>query len=152
MEHRPHPRFGETYATALMLVTLVGVAVLWFIVPDARVGLDASAGVLVAMLPAAVTGVGLRTVVEMMEGRRWYRQQWTLYGTAVSSLLLGVGASVLVERGLAASERVQVNTAGWTGVLAVVLPLIAVGLVVLAARAGYADGDDHTWRMRHDLA
>lgn len=65
------------------------------------------------------------------------REPWPLL---LSVLLLLGAAGWMVANGWRLVETASLAGGVWEGVLALLLPLAALGAVVLAARAGYLDG------------
>ncbi|MEF2278538.1 hypothetical protein V3W47_09495 [Deinococcus sp. YIM 134068] len=132
---------GRVVASVLGTVTA-----LYLICPVARTGLEMSAPVLLAMLPAALAGLLYRLGLDgLEEGHGHLSRQgvWAMLGGALGAL---VAAAALAGHGWHLVETAQPVGSTAEGVLALLLPLAALGAAVLVGRAGYLDGIDPTGR------
>lgn len=121
------------------------VAALYLACPVARTGLEASAPVLLAMLPAALAGLLYRLGLDGLEERHHLRRRsvWAMLGGALVALVAAAG---LAGHGWHLVETAQPVGSTAEGVLALLLPLAALGAAVIVGRAGYLDGTDPTGR------
>lgn len=141
--HQPSPSPRPTSSGRVMVTVLVTAGVLYVLSPEARPGVGAAVPVLLAMLPAALAGAVCRVALDLLEGPRGggAREPWPLF---LSALLLLGAAGWMVGNGWRLVETAPLAGGVWEGVLALLLPLAALGAVVLAARAGYRDGAEQT--------
>lgn len=132
----------RTLSGRVVASVLGGVAALYLACPVARLGLEASAPVLLAMLPAALGGLLYRLGLDGLEGR--HQGAWAVLVGALGAL---VGAAWLAGHGWHLVETAQAVGSTAEGVLMLLLPLCALGAVILAGRAGYLDGADPVRRV-----
>lgn len=143
--HQPTSSLRQTLSGSLMVAALATAGVLYVLSPAARPGVCAAVPVLLAMLPAALAGAVCRVALDLLEGRRGgAREPWPLL---LSVLPLLGAAGWMVGNGWRLVETAPLAGGVWEGVLALLLPLAALGAVVLAARAGYLDGAEQTFNL-----
>lgn len=148
MSHRqPFPRLWQSLSGTVIVAAFVVAGVLYALVPAARPGLHAGAPILLAMLPTALVGAVCRVALDLLEGGR-VRGASELWPLPLSALTLLAAALWMVANGWRLVETAQLTGGLCEGVLALLIPLLALGAVVLAARTGYLDGAEDTLTLR----
>lgn len=154
MPSLPRPRAVQRVIQSplalLFIGVYVGVGLLWWRVPELRPGLDASAGHLFAMLPAALCGLALRMGHDMVNGRILYwRRREPTEAYILSAMSFG-SALYIVQRGVnELSGRIPDGLGLAAGLGLILLPLVAMGLVALTGIVAYVEGNDHNGRGAH---
>ncbi|MXV21915.1 hypothetical protein [Deinococcus xianganensis] len=137
-------------AGQLAIAAFAAYAVLYLTAPDARPILDAmTPWGMFGIIFSSLAGVILRVWSELLSGERLYWYRWRPWHELAWALGCAAVAAWMMQRVLSAVP--DVAPAGWAMVWQPLLQLAGAALIVLAARAGYEDGDDHTWRARHGL-
>lgn len=132
----PHPKIWQTRSGALGLTVILGLSAAYVTQPPLRPVLDAACGPLVYMLPAALGGMLLRVGHDLQAGKNrinTYAWQHTLGGLAmvITAIWATMRAITYVPDDL----------------IAQLASFAVLAIVVGIAAAGYADGDDETWRQ-----
>lgn len=143
----PYPRPIDTCRGRLAIGIITLVTMLALLVPWMRGPLEASAQLIVAALAAGFAGAGWRVVADMLATSRWVRPDREMWAIIATTSALSLMVLALAWQGWQAPIPSQGTEALFT-----VATRAAAGLLALmAVQAGYADGDDVTWRAEHGL-